>query len=336
MTDIFYVQLDQFVNIVAGEPFRLFPFGTIYKNGKRIEITPDVARSMKLPHFKPPIKLGSHRDETPAGGFIKALEVRSDGLYAIPEWNEAGLKALNDGAYRYHSPELIWGGAIEDSITGKSTEGNIVVGAALTHIPALGEAAAFFETAVKTKGEKAMSDTVQVPVSFWERMLDAFNFGNQEPEPTPPQREQVEPDEFAAIKARADEADKFRADFEAAQAKIAELEAEQAHANRVAQFSAQLAETNLKGDAEFAATLAGLEDEQAQAILQRVKALSAQADKSLEKDVGASGDGTGGDKIAAFEALVQEKIKSGMGRTQAYAAVIAEHPDVYGEAVTNG
>ena len=111
--------LDNYVTTTAGNPFRIFPFGVIYKNGVKREITPDFAKQIKLPHFKPPIKLASHDDSAPAGGFIVGLEVREDGLYAVPEWNEAGLKAIQDGAYRYNSPEIIWGdGAIENPVTG--------------------------------------------------------------------------------------------------------------------------------------------------------------------------------------------------------------------------
>ena len=114
MTDTTYL-LDNYVATKAGQAYRLFPFGKIVKNGKTREITPETASQFRLPHFKPAIKLGSHDDPTPAGGFIVALEVRDDGLYAIPEWNEVGDKAMQDGAYRYHSPEIIWGdGAIEN------------------------------------------------------------------------------------------------------------------------------------------------------------------------------------------------------------------------------
>lgn len=339
MTEPIILQLDHYVTITPGEPFRLFPFGVIHKNGKQLEITPDVARAIKLPHFKPPIKLGSHKDETPAGGYIKALEVRADGLYAIPEWNEAGLRALNDGAYRYHSPEIIWGGELEDSVTGQTTEGNIVVGAALTHIPALGEAAAFFETTVnELEGDEAMSEnTVSMPASLWERTLDAFKLGGGQQEPAQPQSGQDnEPDEFAA------KISQYEADLEAERARVAEfeariekMEAESKQAERVAHFAAQLEGTNLKGDEEFAVTLAALDDEHAEIVVQKVKALSAQADKSLEKDIGASDGDTGG-TLQTFEALVQEKMKAGMTRSEAYQAVIAEKPDLYGEAVTNG
>lgn len=331
MEDTIFVKIDNHVSIVPGEPFRLFPFGTIVKNGQKHEITPEIAAAIKLPHFKPPIKLGGHRDELPAGGFIAGLEVRHDGLYAIPEWNEAGLKALDEGAYRYHSPEIIWDGVIEDSANGVEIAGNIIMGAALLHTPALGEAAAFFETTVR-QGDEAMSDTVTLPVSWLDRL---FNREPEQPEPTEPQRGQAQPDEFAAkvqeYEAKIAEAQQKAQEFAAT---IERMEAEKAQAARVAQFSAQLAETSLEGDDEFAAILAEMDEAHAEAVVTKVKALSARADKSLETDIGAS-DGDGAGNIAAFEALVQAKMKEGLTRSAAYAAVIAEKPELYGEALGN-
>ena len=78
---------DKFVAVSPGEPYRLFPFGPIFKGGQRRDITPEFASKFKLPHFKPPIKLGSHDETTPAGGHIVGLEVRADGLYALTEMN---------------------------------------------------------------------------------------------------------------------------------------------------------------------------------------------------------------------------------------------------------
>src|SRR5574342_495432 len=89
--------IDDYVATRPGQPYRLFPFGKIVKNGKTREITPEFASQFKLPHFKPAIKLGSHEDTTPAGGHIIGLEVRDDGLYDVPELNEKGEQALADG-----------------------------------------------------------------------------------------------------------------------------------------------------------------------------------------------------------------------------------------------
>ena len=58
--------ITELVAVRPGEPFRLLPFGRLVKGGRSWDITPEFARRFQLPHFKPPIKMGSHRDETPA------------------------------------------------------------------------------------------------------------------------------------------------------------------------------------------------------------------------------------------------------------------------------
>lgn len=330
-----YVYIDQYVRIEPGEPFRLFPFGTIVKGGDKREITPENAGSFVLPHFKPPIKRGSHDEDAPALGFISGLDVRADGIYAIPEYTEAGLEALANGEFRYQSPEIIWDGVIQNADGGATIEGNIIMGAALLHTPALGEAAAFFEASVQSNhgGESNMSDTVTMPASLLDKIL------GREPEPQdPPQPQRGQEEDYAALveQAKTEVREEYQAQVEEYEAKIERMEAERNLAGRVAHFAAELAETNLDGDEEAAELLADLEDEQAEAIVKRFKALSAQADKSLEKDIGATGDGSGGDALQAFEAAVQNKMdEANMTRSQAYQAVIRENGDLYREALGN-
>ena len=176
--------LDDYVATRPGDPFRLFPFGVIVKNGKRREITPEYAATFKLPHFKPPIKLGSHEDPTPAGGHILRLEVRADGLYAIPELNDKGAQAIQDGAYRYQSPEVIWEGSLEDPTTGAPINGPLIVGDALLHTPHLGEAAALYTITPFNLGENKMSeDTVQVPKSLFDVFTSWFKKNAEPPAP---------------------------------------------------------------------------------------------------------------------------------------------------------
>lgn len=138
--------IDRLLATSPGEPYRLLPFGEIHKAGVTINFTREYAAKFRLPHFKPPILLGSHTETTPAGGHIVGLEVRKDGLYAVPEFNEKGLQALRDGAYRYHSPEVLWEGrGFEDPGTGATIEGPIIVGDALLHAPHMGEATALYQ-----------------------------------------------------------------------------------------------------------------------------------------------------------------------------------------------
>lgn len=273
--------LDDFVNVKAGEPFRLFPFGKLVKNGKVREITPEMAKLFRLPHFKPAIKLGSHNDTTPAGGHIVGLEVRADGLYALPELNDRGAEALHQGAYRYHSPEVIWDdGGLEDPTTGNTLAGPLIVGDALLHMPHLGEAAALYSIS-PIQEVKQMSETVEVPTSLWNKVEAFFSRllerEEKQAEPEPEVEPAQEPDKFDAVIAERDE---YKSKLEA-------LETERAKAARVEQFAAQLADVKVDG----AEMLASMTDEQAEWVLHQLKALSAQVDETkIVGEIGSEGD----------------------------------------------
>lgn len=278
--------IDRFVNTRMGEPYRLFPFGTITKNGRTIELTPELAAQFKLPHFKPAIKLGSHADETPAGGHIVGLEVRADGLYAIPEWNDNGTAVMDSGAYRYHSPEIVWEGEIEDSATGQRISAPIVWGDALLHGPALGEAAAFYHVE-KDDGGNNMSEMTQVPTPLWDKFQMWFNRQvDREEEPTPAPEPQQTPD-----------VSKFEAELQAKEAEVAEykakveqMEAAANAAERIAKFGVEFKESPaVAEDHELHTLLAGLPEETAAKLVTKFKALSAQINEtSLTGDVGAN------------------------------------------------
>lgn len=279
--------VDNYVATKTGEPYRLFAFGRIVKNGKVREITPEYAAQFKLPHFKPAIKLGSHEETTPAGGHIIGLEVRADGLYAVPEWNEKGDSSMKDGAYRYHSPEVLWdGGAIEDPKTGDMISGPLVLGDALLHAPHLGEDAKFYT--VEIQGEKLMEEnTVNVPVSLWEKYVAPL-LTKQETKVV-----EVIPEDYTITK---QERDEYKAKLDA---QVAEAERK----SRIEKFSAELSET--KADPSLAELLADLPEEKSEAVLKQFKALSAQIDESkITSEVGNEGGEAPSDPKAAFNAAV--------------------------------
>lgn len=323
MNDSEYV-ITEYVTVAAGEPFRLLPFGRLVKNGKVREITAEMARRFQLPHFRPPIKLGSHRDETPAGGHIVALEVREDGLYAVPEYNDEGAAAMARGAYRYHSPEIVWEGGFEDPNTGAMQEGPLIIGDALLHTPHLGEAAALYTAEIdKIEGERNMTtDTVTVPVSWLDRL-----FGRAQDAPTPPEPPQqhaadagVDADRFAAVQAERDDL----------AARLERLEAESARAARIERFEGELAETPLAGDADLPGILAGLPDETAAELLRRFKALAEQARvAALTADVGHEGQAATGDPVAELDAAIRSVMGADkLNYTQALSKLTAEQPDL--------
>jgi phage I-like protein len=309
--------LTEYVSVTPGEPYRLLPFGRVVKDGKPRDITPELAAMFKLPHFKPPIKRGSHSDDAPAGGHIKALEVRNDGLWAIPEFNDKGAQAVNDGDYRYHSPEVIWsdGPVFEHPDTGEMIHGPLIVGDALLHMPHLGESAALYTVEEPTREVKRMAEKTR-----WEMIQEWFEAKIETPEPAPePDPEPVvEVDAFEAVQKERDEY----------KAKLDQMEAETKQAERIEKYQAAIAET--KANDELAEMLAGLEDKTADRIMQEFKALSAQIeDAALLDEKGTSGDGLDEDPAAAFDAAVKAKAEEAkVSYNQAIELVTKETPEL--------
>ena len=307
--------VDDFVSVQPGDPYRLFPWGAIVKNGKRREIKPGMG--FKLPHFKPAIKLGSHDDVTPAGGHIVGLEERPDGLYAIPEMNDKGAAAMADGAYRYHSPEVIWEGGFEDPATGDPITGPLIVGDALLHMPHLGEAAALYSVEPMEVNDMT-TETVTVPLSFWDKLTARLFPDKPAEEPTPPQAEPEQPDNFAALVA---ERDDYKTRLEA-------MEAEAGKKSRIDAFAAQLAETKAEPNAEM---LAGMTDEQAAWVLQQFKALSAQVvESAIVGEIGSEGKGPVSDPAGAFnQAVLARSQADKIDYATALQRVAVEQPELY-------
>lgn len=334
-----FVLVDEYIALQAGEPYRLLPFGVIYKNGKKREITPELARKFKLPPFKPPIKLGSHDDNSPAGGHILRLEVREDGLYAVPEFNLNGTTAINEGHYRYHSPEVIFDGEMEDAETGELIDGPFIVGDALLHTPHLGEAAALYEYQI-VNGGNAMSEMTQVPTSWFEKFT-AFMFGkldepNDAPEPPQPKPEpkqtppapQVEVDKFAALE---QERDDFKAQLAEREKEIETLKAQQAKADRVSHFATEFKETVLAENTDLHELLTAVPNEVADKLLVHFKALAEQARVGdVTKQVGGSGNPEGEGEQTPDE-FIQSIMKEDKALTYIKAFEIAKErrPDMF-------
>lgn len=319
-----YLLVENFVNTTAGEAFRLLPLGALVKNGKKRDITPELLAQFKLPHFKPPIKLGSHKDEAPAGGHILGLEVRPDGLYAIPEHNETGANRLKEGAYRYHSPEIIWeDGALEDPTTGAAIRGPLIVGVALLHTPHLGESTALYSIQPHTQGEDM--ETVNIPTSLWEkltaRLFDAPQSAPQEPKQAVTLTSEIDPDQFSAIQKERDE---FAA-------RLQTMEAEAAHKERVHHFGAKVIELNAVAQDGAGEMLASMSDVQAEWVLTRFSALTAQINESnLTSEIGKTGGEVIGDKHAQREAAIKAKMQAGgVDYLSAFEAVRTEQPDLF-------
>lgn len=313
--------IDEYVKTEPGQPFRLFPFGDVVKGGRKHTITPELARRFRLPHYKPAIKLGSHRDETPAGGHIIGLEVRDDGLYAIPEVTPKGAAAIADGNFRYNSPEVIWEDAgLEDPKTGNIIEGPLIVGAALLHDPHLGETTALYSVDKSVPKENPMTDEyVQVDKGLWatiqERLFKSAPEDAPQPEPAPV----VETDEFEAM---AQERDEYKAKLDA-------LVAEQERARKVQSFVTELDNTEFADDTEVAEKLAELSEEQAEWALEKFRALSARIESDLTREIGDDTPAPANDRDALDIAIKAKAKEAGVDYNAAMTLVREEQPELF-------
>ena len=313
--------IDNFLTVAPGEPFRLLPFGRIVKGGHIRELTKELAEKFKLPHFKPPIKLGSHDNTTPAGGHIVALQVREDGLYAVPELNEQGLAAIARGDFRYHSPEIAWNGGLEDPLTGEIVSDPLIVGTALLHTPHLGERAALYS--VESYGGNM--EMVQVPTNMWEKIMARVFPPEPQQAPPPPAS-----DKYAAELATK------TAEIEKLSSQVSTMQAQMAHQAKVAKFAMDLANTPLAADNETLSLLAELPEEKAAVALTKFKALAEQVRVSqLTGNLGNSGGGQGGDPAKAIDTLVAERMASKkINYNVAMAEIAREKPELFSSLYT--
>ena len=337
--------LEDYVATRPGEPYRLFQFGRIIKNGKVREITKEVAAAFRLPHFKPPVKLGSHDETTPAGGHIIGLEVREDGLYAVPEFTDKGAQALEEGAYRYHSPEVIWSdGGLEDPVTGEMIQGPLIVGDALLHTPHLGEAAALYS--VEVYQERSMEDMEEMDKEmdgfmqrmmgqmkeFMGRMVGGKPKGKDKMGTEPIETPVVETPPVPATPAApvVDYSARI-AELEQYKAKVETMEAEAAKKARLEHFGAELQVTKYSGNTEAAELLAGMTEEQSGKVLEYIKALSAQIDESkLTGEVGSAAPGEVVEGEEAINAAVKAEMEaSKVGYVQAFESIRARNPELF-------
>jgi hypothetical protein len=320
--------LDKFMSTKPGEPYRLFPFTEITRGGVTRKITPEYAAQFKLPPFKPPVKLGSHEDTTPAGGHITRLEVREDGLYAHTELTEKGGKAIAEGDYRYHSPEVIWDdGALETS--DGVIYGPLIVGDALLHTPYLGESTAFYTS----KEIEMAENTVAVDKGLLEKLLDLLKPAT--PEPSAPVTEPPAPviTEAAEFKAVASERDDYKTQLETLKAEAATKEARvalSAQLQKKEDFGVVFAEATAADEA--AGVLARLPESDREWVMRNFKALIAQIDESnLTTETGTEkGAPLGDDPKAEYNAQVLKTAdEKKIGYVEAFELCKTTHADLF-------
>lgn len=123
--------------IQFGDWIRIIPKGTFYRGGQVYKF--DETYLLKLKEnfdknlFGQQVPVNFEHQNSPLGaaGWVKALEVRDDGLYAEIEWTDIGKEAIEKGRFKYVSVEL--GGTV-DPKTGKELK-DVLTGIALTNRP---------------------------------------------------------------------------------------------------------------------------------------------------------------------------------------------------------
>lgn len=248
------------------------------------------------------------------------MEAGADGLYGLVSLTEKGKKVIADKDYRYHSPEVIWeGGALENPATGELINGPLLVGVALLHNPHLGNDAALYHVEEQKIVEDKMENTEKTfPITFQQlkelfwRKDEVIDEVKVEPSP--------DINEFAAkIKEREEQ-------IELLQTQIAEFEYANVRKGRVAHFAQELVN---EGD-EIHNLLADLDEEVAEKLTSRFKALYAQAKQ--EVDVAAGVPGNTEQNVTPAEALNATVLKFASENKVSYPAalnaILAERPDL--------
>lgn len=158
-------------------------------------------------------------------------------------------------------------------------------------------------------------DTVQVPVKLWDKFTAWFSKRVDEEAVTP--APVAEPDNFAAIQAERDEY----------KAKVEAMESEKAKQARIDAFGAKLKETIVNDGAEI---LAAMTDEQADWVLQKFNALSAQikVNDKLTTEIGHNEPAKSGAQ-ALDEAIKAHAKETGKTYQDALTALAHDKPELF-------
>lgn len=277
---------------------------------------------------------------------MKGLFVRNegnpltDGLWVTPEMTEKGQKAQADGDYKYHSPEIIWeDGGIEDATAGKFIMGPLIVGDALLHVPALGEATAMYTS--QTLGETMTTETnVTVPQSLLDRLLALLPGSAPSPAPVTPASPPPTDEVTDALKAKVLAGVGFEAlkqERDAFAAKLQAVEAKEAHTALVSQITGELQKADKFGATyvelatatQAAEMLAGMNDEQRNWVMRNFAAFTAQIDASkIRGELGTRAEGD--ESKASVDAVVRAKMAEvKVDYAAAFELVKAEKPDLF-------
>ena len=141
---------------ISGKPFRIFPIGEFKRGERTIDLTKERLSEMKVnyeadrPRWKAPIYAGHPTDvqpDPPKLGNVASLELKDDGLYAVPEYSEKGKELVDEESYQYVSPGILWklSGASYTDEQGNEFD-NVLDHVALTNRPFFGSRTAIFSS----------------------------------------------------------------------------------------------------------------------------------------------------------------------------------------------
>ncbi|MFA0781613.1 MAG: hypothetical protein YYHSYBAR_000004 [Candidatus Fervidibacter sacchari] len=117
---------------------KILPKGTFKRDGRTIRLDENFLLAIKRNFDNGvlgrdvPVNFEHQYTALGAAGWVRALEVREDGLYALIEWTDIGKEAVEKQRFKYVSVEL--GGAV-DPKTGKILGEDVLTGIALTNRP---------------------------------------------------------------------------------------------------------------------------------------------------------------------------------------------------------
>jgi phage I-like protein len=308
--------------------FRIFPLGTFARFGRQFEFTQERLERLQknfksgVPDRTVPVNR-EHQDEHGKVGDVKDLDLRNDGLYAQFAWTPEGEEALRAGRFQYVSPEFVEGPTDYDGVEVQ----DVLTGVGLTNSPFFGAHTALFGEEDRTITEEsitevnAMDETklaeavAQQNESVLTRLFERF-FKPDEDEEAP---------ETVQLQEQLDAAEQAR---EAAETKLAEIEAEKAREALLSDIQGEFAEM-LSEDGMNA--LVALSETAREVFLQELRALKSQ-DKlaAILSELGDTGGDTEGETAEEKLNRLAESYaeEHNVKYTEAITAVGRQHPQV--------
>ena len=304
---------------------RLLPVGTFARFGRTVRVTPAMVREMaahfgRVPETGVPVTV-AHNDAAGKVGDVVEVDARPDGLWGRIRWSATGARLLAEGAFRYLSPEVIWGPVDYDGRVVR----NVLAGVSLVNQPFFGRRVSLF--CLRGARAGATGGGNQYREGFMQEMM---------------QTRQGVVDRFLARLAGrllARLVMWLLPGAAEAQTRLDELEAAEAEHALAARFGALQGDGLGRDGVDRLVQVARFDAALADELAGQFRALLAQnAQAALFEEIGASGAEAVG-PVERFNAAVKESMHAcGLDYAAAGQKVAAEQPELYRayqSAVTN-